>query len=93
MPPASWATDEQTKWLKARIPDFVEAQGQNATDEFFNVTYTDWFNLWELEDPTAAELEEEGGDRAAAISKKTKAMRKVHVGALTKPRRALTCGS
>ena len=80
MPPPSWATDEQSKWLTARIPDFIEAQRKNAMEDFFKVTYTDRFHCWELEDPTAAELAEQKGDREAAVSQKTKAMRKVGPG-------------
>ena len=92
MPGKVWATEEQTAWLSKRLPDFVEAQRENTTDRFFSITYFEWFHRFELGDLTAEEVQAADSDKEKALSKKTKAQRKVsvvsimHLHSLTVPR-------
>ncbi|KAJ8472367.1 hypothetical protein ONZ51_g8553 [Trametes cubensis] len=72
-----WATEDQTAWLSKRLPDFVKSQRENKTDKFFAVTYSEWFHRFDLEEPTAEELEEAQGDKEKAVSMKTKRQRQV----------------
>jgi hypothetical protein len=41
----SWATAEQEKWLKERLPKYIEAQSAKLS-EFWPEIWEGWFELW-----------------------------------------------
>ncbi|KAH9885583.1 hypothetical protein C8Q73DRAFT_617450, partial [Cubamyces lactineus] len=71
-----WATDEQAKWLKGKLPEFVQSQRKNRVDKFFEVAYSEWFRRFPLEEPTEEEVQKRGGNQEKARSKKTKLQHK-----------------
>ena len=79
-----WATEEQVAWMSRHVPAFVGAQRENSTDRFFAVTYSEWFHRFDLEDPTQTALDAADGDQEKALSKKTKAQRKVSAVFMTR---------
>ncbi|KAI9069757.1 hypothetical protein FKP32DRAFT_1542788, partial [Trametes sanguinea] len=71
-----WASTEQQEWLTKCLPVFVKAQQDNTIGTFLAVMYSEWFHLYELEDPTEEELQDANGDAEKAASIKTKEQRK-----------------
>lgn len=70
-----WVTDEQEKWLSQHIPEFVKAQQQRSTKEFFAPIYRGWFEKFPCPKPTELEVEEAGNNvekAKAAITTKAK---------------------
>ncbi|KAI9064964.1 hypothetical protein FKP32DRAFT_1568829 [Trametes sanguinea] len=76
MAPRPWATDEQYSWLTKKLPGFIEAQQNNTVEQFLSTTYTEWFNEYELEEPTEAEVAEAGGSVEKAVSTNAKEQHK-----------------
>ncbi|OJT05534.1 hypothetical protein TRAPUB_3650 [Trametes pubescens] len=72
MPRPEWTTPEEKAWLERRIPDFIEAQEKNDPKSFFLGCHGEWFHRFEMEPPTAQEIEKQGGnvDKATSVKKK-----------------------
>ena len=43
-------TNEQKEFLRARVPDFRDAQQSSTIPAFFSHLYADWFESWPLDD-------------------------------------------
>lgn len=54
----SWTTDDQDKWLKERLPSFIDAQSKKGAgkskelSDFWSGLFESWFSKWP--EPTAS---------------------------------------
>lgn len=72
MPRPRWTTPAQDKWLETHLAGFTEAQRENRTAEWFPPLYTEWFDLFPLEPPSAAEIQASTSAEAAATKLRQK---------------------
>lgn len=46
MPSPPWTTPDQDEFLNSRLPDFLAAQRNKTTSEFWKIIYRDFFAKW-----------------------------------------------
>ncbi|KAI0702119.1 hypothetical protein C8Q76DRAFT_594377, partial [Earliella scabrosa] len=70
-----WTTGEQTAWLTARIPAYLESKDRDVR-AFHASTYKLWTEQWPIAAPTESEIAAAGGDVQKATDGKEATVKK-----------------